>query len=81
MYEYDYITSKDRNTKKDPTYWKTALLSSSNPKKVNGAINTNINNKNIKLVLYKINECRHIFCMQAECVKKEASGEEIEGKT
>lgn len=62
----------------DPTYWKTALFSSSNPKKVNGAMNTNINNKKFKLVPLR-NQPMQAFACKREC-DKEASGETmIEG--
>lgn len=59
----------------DPTYWKTALffLSSSNPKKVNGAMNTNINNKKFKLVSLR-NQPMQAFSCKREC-DKEASGD------
>ena len=52
-----------------PTYWKTALffLSSSNPKKVNGAMNTNINNKKFKLVPLR-NQPMQAFACKQECV-------------
>lgn len=62
----------------DPTYWKTALffLSSSNPKKVNGAINTNINNKKLKLVPLR-NQSMQAFACKREC-DKEASGDDRE---
>lgn len=61
----------------DPTYWKTALFfcSSSNPKKVNGAINTNINNKKLKLVPLR-NQSMQAFACKREC-DKEALGEWI----
>lgn len=56
------------------------FLSSSNPKKVNGAINTNINNKKLKLVPLR-NQSMQAFACKREC-DKEASGDdrEKEGK-
>jgi len=48
-------------------------LSSSNPKKVNGAMNTNINNKKFKLVSLR-NQPMQAFSCKREC-DKEASGD------
>jgi len=64
----------------DPTYWKTALffLSSSNPKKVNGAMNTNINNKKFKLVPLR-NQSMQAFACKREC-DKEALGDDEDGE-
>lgn len=52
------------------------FLSSSNPKKVNGAINTNINNKKLKLVPLR-NQSMQAFACKREC-DKEASGDDQE---
>lgn len=49
------------------------FLSSSNPKKVNGAMNTNINNKKFKLVSLR-NQPMQAFSCKREC-DKEASGD------
>jgi len=53
-------------------------LSSSNPKKVNGAMNTNINNKKFKLVSLR-NQPMQAFSCKREC-DKEASGLTRKGK-
>lgn len=45
------------------------FLSSSNPKKVNGAMNTNINNKKLKLVPLR-NQPMQAFACKRECVKE-----------
>lgn len=52
------------------------FLSSSNPKKVNGAMNTNINNKKFKLVPLR-NQSMQAFACKREC-DKEASGDDEE---
>lgn len=52
------------------------FLSSSNPKKVNGAMNTNINNKKFKLVPLR-NQPMQAFACKREC-DKEASGDDEE---
>jgi len=56
----------------DPTYWKTALffLSSSNPKKVNGAMNTNINNKKFKLVSLRNQPMQAFFHASENAIKR-----------
>ncbi|KZC10372.1 hypothetical protein WN55_01488 [Dufourea novaeangliae] len=49
------------------------FLSSSNPKKVNGAMNTNINNKKFKLVPLR-NQPMQAICMQARMRLKRHRG-------
>lgn len=51
-------------------------MSSSNPKKVNGAMNTNINNKKFKLVPLR-NQPMQAFACKREC-DKEALGDDEE---